>query len=332
MSNRVTDFVLLWVDGSDPAWREEFVRCRREAEGATTDALEIRYRDWELLRDWFRGVERFAPWVRTIHFITWGHLPAWLEREHPKLRIVRHTDYIPADELPTFNSNVIELNLHRLEGLAEQFVLFNDDMFLTRPCTEHDFFRNGLPCDMARLSIVRPSCIAQTVLNNLELINRTHRRNEIFRHLSKWLSLRYGLGNIAKTLTLLPWSFYPGFFDPHMPQPYLRSSFVQARERWGEELAAVGRNRFRAANDLSHWLIRYDALCRGAFVPRGFGDTLLSDLDDDALEAVCRTVAAGACRMVCLNDSEAIADFDRSRRQLQQAFQQLLPEKSAFEA
>ena len=331
MSNKPIDFVLLWVDGSDPAWREEFVRCRREA-GGVTDASEIRYRDWALLRYWFRSVERFAPWVRTIHFVTWGHLPAWLEREHPKLRIVRHTDYIPAEWLPTFNSNVIELNLHRLEGLAEQFVLFNDDMFLTRDCRPEDFFRRGLPCDMARLSIVRPSCIAQTVLNNLELINRIHRRNEIFRHLPKWLSLRYGVGHIGKTLTLLPWSFYPGFFDPHMPQPHLRSSFVRAWELWGTELAAVGRNRFRAANDLSHWLIRYDALCRGAFVPRGFGDTLLSDLDDASLEPICRAVAAGACRMVCLNDSEAIADFERSSRQLQEAFERLLPEKSTFEA
>ena len=323
------DFVLLWVDGADPAWREEFNRYRREA---GMDASEVRYRDWGLLRYWFRGVERFAPWVRRIHFITWGHLPVWLDCSHPKLRIVRHADYIPAEWLPTFNSNVIELNIPRIGGeLAEHFVLFNDDTLLTRPCRPEDFFRRGLPCDMARLSIVRPSCIAQTVLNDLALIDRVHPRSDLNRHLAKWLSPRYGFGNLCKTLSLLPWSFFPGFFDPHMPQPYRRSAFERAWEVWGSELAAACRNRFRAPSDLSHWLVRYDTLCRGEFVPRGFADTLLSDLDDRSIERVCREVAAGRRRMVCLNDSTDIADFEHSRRRLEAAFEELLPDRSTYE-
>ncbi len=344
MNHTDIDFVLLWVDGADPAWRAEFDRYRREALPAAQaaaipaertadgcDASEVRYRDWGLLRYWFRGVERFAPWVRRIHLVTWGHLPDWLERDHPKLHIVRHTDYIPAEQLPTFNSNVIELNLHRLEGLAEQFVLFNDDMLLTALCRASDFFRDGLPCDMARLSIVRPSCIAQTILNDLELVNRLHPRRALNRHLGKWLAPCYGFGNILKTLSLLPWSFFPGFFDPHMPQAHLRSAFARAWEQWGDELTAACRNRFRAPSDLSHWLVRYDTLCRGEFRPHGFADTLLSDLDDASLPTVCRTVAAGSRRMVCLNDSTQIADFGRSQRQLAAAFEALLPDRSAYE-
>lgn len=328
MNHTDIDFVLLWVDGADPAWREEFVRYRREA---GTDASEVRYRDWGLLRYWFRSVERYAPWVRRIHLITWGHLPVWLERAHPKLRIVRHTDYIPSEWLPTFNSNVIELNIPRIEGLAEHFVLFNDDMLLTQPCSPERFFRGGLPCDMARLSIVRPSCIAQTVLNNLELINRLHPRRALNAHLSKWLSPRYGLGNLCKTLSLLPWSFFPGFFDSHMPQPYRRADFERAWQQWGKELAAACRNRFRAPSDLSHWLIRYDVLCRGEFAPCGFNESLLRDLDDRSIEAVCRDVASGRYRMVCLNDSSDIADFDRSRERLEAAFAQRLPDRCTYE-
>ena len=55
------DFVILWVDGNDPAWREEFVRTRQ---AENDDASEIRYRDWRNLHYWFRSAERFAPWVR----------------------------------------------------------------------------------------------------------------------------------------------------------------------------------------------------------------------------------------------------------------------------
>ena len=39
-------------------------------------------------------------------------------------------DYIPAECLPTFSANTIEMNVHRIPSLAEHFVFFNDDFFL----------------------------------------------------------------------------------------------------------------------------------------------------------------------------------------------------------
>lgn len=326
-----TDFVILWVDGSDPAWRRAFAEARGRAD-ADADASEIRYRDWRNLRYWFRAVERFAPWVRRIHFITWGHLPEWLATEHPRLHVVRHEEYIPREYLPTFNSNTIELCIPRIEGLAERFVLFNDDMFLTRPCPEETFFRRGLPCDTARLSVVRPSSVGHIVLNDLELVNaRWNARAVLRRHPGKWFSPRYGLGEVMKTASLAVWSFFPGLRDTHMPQPYLTAHFREAWERWGEALDASCRHTFRQPTDLSHWLVRYDTLCRGEFSPRGFGDCRLMTLDDRSIDAVCRDVAAGRWRMVCLNDSTEIADFDRSCRRLCDAFERLLPEKSSYE-
>lgn len=324
------DFVVLWVDGNDPAWRESLLEARRGA-GREADISEIRYRDWGWMHYWFRAVERFAPWVRKIHLITWGHLPKGLNLDHPKLHIVRHKDYIPHDYLPTFNSNTIELNLHRLEGLAEHFVLFNDDTFLTAPCHEEDFFRGGVPCDMARLSLVQPSSVGHTIYNNLALINARHPRKSLNRHLGKWLSPRYGASHLLKTLTLLPWSFFPGFYDHHLPQPYLKSRFQEAWKVWGKELDRSCRHPFRELSDLSHWLIRYDTLCRGDFYPRGMGDGKLCNLSDGELEAVCHRIASGSQRLICLNDHAELADFERSRQAVHAAFEQLLPNPSSYE-
>ena len=50
-----------------------------------------RYRDWNNLRYWFRGVEKFAPWVRKIHFVTWGHIPDWLDTTNPKINKLNKT-------------------------------------------------------------------------------------------------------------------------------------------------------------------------------------------------------------------------------------------------
>ena len=91
--NNDIDFVVTWVDGNDPNWQnEKSLYLKKENDAAWSDwvAGGMRYRDWGLLRYWFRGVETCAPWVRKIHFVTWGHIPAWLDVSNPKLNIVRH--------------------------------------------------------------------------------------------------------------------------------------------------------------------------------------------------------------------------------------------------
>lgn len=123
------DFVILWVDNNDPIWQNAF-RSYLPQSQYTDDTRYIRYRNWDNLRYWFRGVEKFAPWVNKVHLVTCGQIPDWLNLNVPKLHFVKHSDYIPAEYLPTFNSDTIILNLHRIEGLSERFVLFDDDCFL----------------------------------------------------------------------------------------------------------------------------------------------------------------------------------------------------------
>lgn len=325
------DFVIFWLDGSDPEWLAAWNRARRaEGEGDDTSLIRIRY--WDNLHYWLRGVERFAPWVRRVHLVTWGHLPAWLRRDHPKLRIVNHRDFIPEEYLPTFNSLTIGLNLHRINGLAEQFVVFNDDMFLTRPCREEDFFRRGLPCDMARLSVVQPSSIGHIIYNDLELINAKYSKRDVLRrHRAKWFAPCYGVGNLLKTLTLLPWSMFTGMLDHHLPQPYLRTHCYACWQEWGAQLDAACRHRFRNLTCVSDYLFRYDMLAAGAFVPRSMADGRLMTLSDGSIGSICRDIEQQRWRMVCLNDGVEITDFDAMRTRLNAAFERILPQKSSYE-
>ncbi len=108
------------MDGSDPDWLAQ----RREYQPGRGELTpgESRYRDWDNLQYWFRGVEKFAPWVNKIYFVTWGHVPKWLNTAHEKIQIVKHEDFMAPAYLPTFNINSIELNLHRIKGLSEHFV------------------------------------------------------------------------------------------------------------------------------------------------------------------------------------------------------------------
>uniref|UniRef100_UPI0015CEABF5 stealth conserved region 3 domain-containing protein n=2 Tax=Enterobacterales TaxID=91347 RepID=UPI0015CEABF5 len=70
--------------------------------------------------------------------------PKWLTPSD-RVRIVDHSDIIESQYLPTFNSHVIEAHLHKIPGLAEHFIYFNDDVFVARPLPAGHFFRsNGI--------------------------------------------------------------------------------------------------------------------------------------------------------------------------------------------
>lgn len=143
------DVVYTWVDGTDKAWQ----RARAEALGVADPAAftenaasDARFLDHDELRYSLRSLEKYAPWVNHIWIVTAGQVPAWLNLDHPKVTVVDHRDiWSPEGILPTFNSHAIEAHLHRIEGLSEHFLYFNDDVFLGRPCDPELFFEaNGL--------------------------------------------------------------------------------------------------------------------------------------------------------------------------------------------
>ena len=328
------DFVIPWVDGNDPEWRAERSRHAAHCGDSAGDRFndgEQRYRDWGLLKYWFRGVEAFAPWVNRIHFVTWGHVPDWLNVNHPKLQIVNHRDYIPEKWLPTFSSHVIELNLHRIRGLAEQFVYFNDDTFLTAPTSSDDFFRDGLPRDAAIISpihAVRNGIRAE--LNDIYVINEHFRKNSVIRKdLGKWFALCYGR-SLIRTLLMMPFGTFPGFYVSHLPTSYLKSTFEEVWAKVPEEIERTCEHRFRELSDVNQWLMEYWQFVTGRFCPRSprFG-AMYEGADLSA--AAADDIRHQRHKVVCWNDSPDIVDADGVQSMMQTAFDAILPQKSSFE-
>ena len=326
------DFVVLWVDGADIDWLNE----KKLYDTSIVDASSCaaRFRDWDNMQYWFRGVEKFAPWVNNVYFVTWGHTPSWLNKDHPKLKIVNHRDFIPEAYLPTYNSNAIELNIHRIQGLSEQFVLFNDDMFVINHVKEEDFFINGKPCDEFVMNAIVPHptmpIIGHTSVNNVGVINKYfNKRADTRRMFSKIYTLKYGKGLLRNAL-LSFWAPYTGFFNTHIPLAHLKSTFDTV---WGKEekiLNDTCENKFRQFNDLSHWLMRYWNLCTGNFVPRrsGFGRMFTVGNQNDS---VVRYIRGQKGSVVCINDSSVAFDFQTESKKINQALESILPEKSSFE-
>jgi hypothetical protein len=103
---------------------------------------EARFACHEELRYSLRSIERFAPWFNHIYIVTNGQVPTWL-CSHPRITIVTHEQILDPRHLPTFNSHVIGSALHRIPGLSEHYIYFNDDVLLLRPLAPTDAFTAG---------------------------------------------------------------------------------------------------------------------------------------------------------------------------------------------
>lgn len=326
------DFVVTWVDMADPEWQKEFQQYsgrKREEKNGVSDA---RFRDQGLLRYWFRGVDRFAPWVRKIHFVTAGQKPHWLDTSNPKLHIVDHKDFIPREYLPTYNSVVIERYMHLIPGLANRFVYFNDDFFIIRPVSPERFFQNGLPCDFACFQY-NPSWSQwyKTLKNNIRIINSHFDKNEVLsRDHDKWFNPLYG--SRARWNRWL--RHYPKFITlrtHHNAQPYLRDTFFRVWEKAGAELRETSANRFRASSDYSPELFRTWQICEGNFTPYNtYCDTKMFPLMVKPRQAV-RAIYNQEYSLICINDNVHIRNYDQLLDRLRDAFNHILPEKSSFE-
>ena len=341
------DIIIPWVDGNDPEWQRELQQTKEKIKGRTgqdgTDGIQelantnIRYESWDNLQYIFRGIEKFMPWADRVFLVTWGHLPEFINPSHPKLRIVRHSDYIPEEYLPTFNSNVIELNYHRIDELGENFILFNDDCFPLRPIPASYYFINGVPCDEAVESPIMPVDIgaiskyaSHLKANNILLINQHFNKREVQeKNWDKWYFEGYG-ELLERNRGLHFWNNFAGFHDFHMPVPLKKSTLRHLWEIEPEELDRASHNRFRDSSDLSQCLVRYWQLCTGDFIPQK-SEGIPYVVTRDNYEEVAGSIRGTVSQMVCLSEDCTPEEFATIKEAINQALADVLPDKCSFE-
>lgn len=325
------DIIIPWVDGSDPEWIEEYNKYTFKYKDG---GHEARFRELGLLRYLFRGIERFAPWVNKVFFVTCGHYPDWLNLDNPKLRFVKHSEYIPEKYLPTFSSRTIDLNFHRINDLSERFIYFNDDMYLIDNVSPKLFFREGGPCDMYKgLPMETGNMYQHAVLNDLILLNEKFSKQEMDKkNIAKWLSLKNGFASVIRNIIYWERPYYVGFDDIHQPNAYLKSSYEEIWELFPEELDATCQCKFREHENVNQYLIRYYQLIKGIAKPLNKKAISCSETLRDATIANAAKLVRGRRRpLLCLNDTTKLTDVEQASRKLTAAFEEILPEKSSFE-
>lgn len=333
-NDKKIDFVVLWVDPSDKEWQKQRAKYSGEADKTKDiDDREERYRDWGLFRYWFRSIEKNAPWVNKVHLVTCGHIPEWLNVNHPKLNIVKHSDFMPKEALPTFNSSAIMVSLANIPGLSEQFVLFNDDCFLLKKTKPTDFFKNGLPVNtmsfFANMPCQNGNRFYQLVSRDIEIIN-THFdfKDCVKKNFLKYISLKQKEW-LVFTVPALAYNQFIGFRNFHIATSYLKSTFKEVAKAESDRIAITQLNRFRVnEEDINEWLCNYWQFAKGSFIQRSshFGRSF--SIDDRRVPAVIRKKKY---KTICLNDNDNAENNEQVREDVASSFECVVPQRSSYE-
>ena len=312
MDNREVDLVYLWVDGSDPVWRNKrnaVIGCTEEKSAVN---CEGRYADNDELKYSLRSVEKYAPWIRRIFIVTDNQIPAWLDTSDPRIRIVDHKEIMPGNSLPCFNSSVIEHFICRIPGLSERFLYANDDMYINRPVTPEMFFASdGLP-------IIR--------LNRRFLRKYYLLFNERFR--KKALSNYNTIVRNAADLVEKKFGVYIGGKAHHNIDSYLKSDCLRVEEMFKKEFQPTFSNHVRKPDDIQRSIYHYVALAekRGHLRYVTQKESLRIHIQNPGHY---KKIKKYNPMLFCMNDSEYAHDKDR--RIASEFLQNLFPEKSRFE-
>jgi hypothetical protein len=193
--------------------------------------------------------------------------------------------------LPSFNSHAIESNLHRISGLSEHFLYFNDDFILRDFIRKTDFFsRDGYQskCFFSTQAFLPASknlariAVDIAGLNNLELLNR-----------------HYGYQSNQKF--------------KHIPAAVLKSVLSDLESNHPEVFTQTSENRIRSDSDYSiiSSLVHHYGICKGRTIPSDLKYLYIS-MDDKLFEIKLFILAFIRYKTFCINDVEL--DFEKYKR------------------
>lgn len=331
--NDKIDIVIPWVDDNDEKWIKK-KKYWQEKYGISANNVE-RYRNWNNLKYIFRGIEKYAPWVNHVFLVTDEQKPDWLDTSYSKVTLVDHKDIIATKHLPVFNASAIELNIHKIKKLSNNFIYFNDDTFIIDEVKETDFFINNKPVDIGVMEVIYPKTvnyIQKVIINNLGLINENFtKRNVVGEKPSNWFNLKYGKYNL-NNLLLLRWPVFTNFINQHLPLAFHKSTFEMVWTEYPQELENTINSKFRRDSDYNAWLMRYWQLTSNNFIPRNNKLGLTIQLRDykDA-EKSAEIIRNNKFKLFCINDNEYTKEFEKAQILINKSFMEMFPEKSDFE-
>lgn len=291
------DAVITYVDGNDPVWKQDYEKT------TNVPVMEKRFRDWGTLKYLLRGIQAKMPFIRNVYLVVShpSQVPEWADQE--QLKIVLHKDIIPAEFLPTFNCNPIEMHLHRIPGLDEEYIYFNDDMFPVGDCKPTDFFRDGRPV-IGYYTHLFASGMYKKICRNSDRLAR-------------------------KALGMKPSCFFTR--PQHICSPMLKSQCDELYAKVEDEIRKTSATRTRTEENLNQYLFLDYMNYKGLVIREKISNKHFS-VAVASPESLREFLHKPTRNLVCINDVRLSEErYEQLRGAILDAFESTFPVKSRFE-
>lgn len=300
VENPTIDLIITYVNSSDNNWIRDYVRTTK-----THNPTATRFRSWGTLRYLFRGIAVYMPFIRNVVLIVSGptQVPAWLDTK--KVRVVYHDEFIPKEYLPTFNSCTIESFFWNIKDLADKVIYLNDDLFPVGPMAETDFFTDNTP----HVKFKEPE---------------NYNARNMFQNQS-----RNGLDTVLRALNLPEYPNGKILLPYHASFAIYKDSFLKIKELC-ENNIRQSISTIRQNNNINQYIYAYYAYCTNAFINETVNYRYFN-ITDAEVSDIFTAITSETYQMLCLNDSDKLKDYARTRYLLQQCFERKFPDKCKYE-
>lgn len=293
MRNFPIDLVITYVDDSDPVWQQEISKFN-------TEIYSDRYRSWDMLKFWFRGVAAYMPFIHNIYLVVSNieQVPLWLDTT--KIHVILHKDIIPEKLLPTFNSTTIEMYLHNIKGLSEHFIYSNDDMMPMNAMEASEFFTDdGKPI--------------------YDIIHKDSATNIFWQQCKRsyMLAAKLSENKIDNSCYIL---------TKHSMSPMLKSIFEEVHIKAKDQIFKSC-TKFREPWNFTQYLFPNYALFTKKAIT---GNWSFQYFRLDQCQALFKAIVSDKHAIMCLNDC-SIENFNECKHDLIKVLEDIFPTKCKFE-
>lgn len=137
MSDNKIDYVLTYLDPTDPTWIESFISTTGRKPPARHHNLDDQT---QLFKYNIRGISENMQFINKLHIIVFSksQIPTWINQD--EVDIITHDEFVESKYLPVFNSSTYKVFYGNLPRVSNQFISASDDYYLLNKFSETEFF------------------------------------------------------------------------------------------------------------------------------------------------------------------------------------------------
>lgn len=289
------DIVFTYVDFEDENWHKQKQKdCKIKSQynnQHNSNLNEIKYA--------VKSIEKYFKQHRNIYFVTNnGKLPKCLPIKK-NYKSILYSDLVGNR---TYNSCSIETSLHKINGLSEYYIYFNDDTLLAKPTTINDFIDEK----SGKLIWYEESNFFIRLANKLPIITRLYDFgdsgcNESRNRLYKKLGLRSKPNPIA-----------------HCPKIFKKSMVEEFCEKFHKEVEQQKHRLLRSSNDFPF----VDAFCfyylkkNKLLYSNKYETLILCQMDNNWISRIYNQKVSKTDKFICIEDRRKKFNIDKNVKKI----------------